>query len=165
MIRYLTRFRVTEMEKVNIQEAKTHLSRFAKKVKSGETVILCERNKPIAEIRPIHSETTYPELHPKRFVIREAMNTPTEPNHAESPHTCLIQDHHLMERLNREATRSGIPLEQVAKEAIQIGLSHLLTPPPAKPYRTQPKPMGLKKPYSYDNIGELLAQADGEDYK
>jgi len=153
------------MDKVNIQEAKTHLSRYAKKVKSGETVILCERNKPIAEIRPIESETTYPQLSPKQLVIREAMNTPTEASHAESPHTCLIKDHHLMERLNRAAIRSGISMEEAAKKAIQIGLSHLLTPPTAKPYRTQPKPMGLKEPYSYDNIAELLAQADGEDYK
>jgi antitoxin (DNA-binding transcriptional repressor) of toxin-antitoxin stability system len=38
---------------INIQEAKTHLSRYAKRVKAGETLILCERNKPIAEIRPI----------------------------------------------------------------------------------------------------------------
>lgn len=41
------------MTSVNIQEAKTHLSRYAKRVKAGETIILCERNRPIAEIRPI----------------------------------------------------------------------------------------------------------------
>ena len=42
-----------DMTSVNIQEAKTHLSRYAKRVKAGETIILCERNRPIAEIRPI----------------------------------------------------------------------------------------------------------------
>ena len=42
---------------VNIQEAKTHLSRYAKRVKAGETIILCERNRPIAEIRPIVEPT------------------------------------------------------------------------------------------------------------
>ena len=41
------------MISINIQEAKTHLSRYAKRVKEGETIILCERNKPFAEIRPI----------------------------------------------------------------------------------------------------------------
>lgn len=153
------------MDKVNIQEAKTHLSRYAKKVKDGETVILCERNKPIAEIRPIESEATYPQLSPKQLIIHETMNTPTEASHTEPPHTCLIKDHHLMERLAKAATRSGISMEEAARKAIQIGLSHLLTPPTAKPYRTRPKPMGLKEPYSYDNIAELLTQADGEDYK
>ena len=40
------------MLKVNIHQAKTHLSRYAKRVKKGETVLLCDRNKPFAEIRP-----------------------------------------------------------------------------------------------------------------
>lgn len=38
--------------KVNIHEAKTHLSRYAKRVKAGETILLCDRNQPFAEIRP-----------------------------------------------------------------------------------------------------------------
>lgn len=41
------------MKQVNIHEAKTHLSRYAKKVKQGETIILCDRNRPFAEIRPL----------------------------------------------------------------------------------------------------------------
>lgn len=38
---------------ININEAKTHLSKYTRRVKAGETIILCERNRPIAEIRPI----------------------------------------------------------------------------------------------------------------
>ena len=41
------------MIRVNIHQAKTHLSRYAKRVQAGETVILCDRNKPIAELRPL----------------------------------------------------------------------------------------------------------------
>lgn len=41
------------MIKINIHEAKTHLSKYAKQVKAGQTVILCDRNVPFAEIRPI----------------------------------------------------------------------------------------------------------------
>jgi prevent-host-death family protein len=41
------------MTKVNVHEAKTHLSRYLDRVEAGETVILCRHNKPIAEIRPI----------------------------------------------------------------------------------------------------------------
>lgn len=37
----------------NLAEAKKHLSRYAKIVKGGSTVVLCERNKPFAEIRPL----------------------------------------------------------------------------------------------------------------
>lgn len=38
---------------ININEAKTHLSRYAKRVRQGETIILCDRNRPFAEIRAL----------------------------------------------------------------------------------------------------------------
>jgi antitoxin (DNA-binding transcriptional repressor) of toxin-antitoxin stability system len=41
------------MTKINLHEAKARLSHYARLVKAGETVILCDRNKPFAEIRPI----------------------------------------------------------------------------------------------------------------
>jgi antitoxin (DNA-binding transcriptional repressor) of toxin-antitoxin stability system len=41
------------MTSININEAKTHLSRYAKRIKAGETIILCDRNIPFAEIRPL----------------------------------------------------------------------------------------------------------------
>jgi prevent-host-death family protein len=37
----------------NINEIKTHLSKYLDKVAHGETVIVCKRNIPIAEIKPI----------------------------------------------------------------------------------------------------------------
>jgi len=44
------------MIKVNIHEAKTHMSRYIERVVKGETIILCKRNIPVAEIRGIKSE-------------------------------------------------------------------------------------------------------------
>jgi prevent-host-death family protein len=41
------------MVRVNVQDAKTHLSRYLHQVEQGEVVILCRHNKPIAEIRPV----------------------------------------------------------------------------------------------------------------
>ena len=41
------------MIKLNIHEAKTHLSRYLELVEKGECITLCKRNVPIAEIRPI----------------------------------------------------------------------------------------------------------------
>ena len=41
------------MIKLNIHEAKTHLSRYLPRLERGETIILCKRNIPIAEIRPL----------------------------------------------------------------------------------------------------------------
>ena len=41
------------MIRLNIHEAKTHLSSYLDRVAKGETIILCKRNVPFAEIRPI----------------------------------------------------------------------------------------------------------------
>lgn len=41
------------MIKINIHEAKTHLSGYLRRLGEGETILLCKRNVPIAEIRPI----------------------------------------------------------------------------------------------------------------
>jgi len=41
------------MIKLNIHEAKTHLSRYLSSLQKGEKILLCKRNVPIAEIVPI----------------------------------------------------------------------------------------------------------------
>ncbi|MCY4452530.1 MAG: type II toxin-antitoxin system prevent-host-death family antitoxin [Immundisolibacterales bacterium] len=46
------------MIKVNIADAKTHLSRYLDVVERGETVVVCRRNVPIAEIRPVPGPRT-----------------------------------------------------------------------------------------------------------
>ncbi|MBN2553457.1 MAG: type II toxin-antitoxin system Phd/YefM family antitoxin [Spirochaetales bacterium] len=42
------------MIRLNIHEAKTHLSKYLSRVEQGEKILLCKRNIPIAEIVPIH---------------------------------------------------------------------------------------------------------------
>ncbi len=46
------------MIKVNLADAKLHLSKYLDSVERGETVILCRRNVPIAEIRPLPKPPT-----------------------------------------------------------------------------------------------------------
>ncbi|MBK5102022.1 MAG: type II toxin-antitoxin system Phd/YefM family antitoxin [Desulfobacteraceae bacterium] len=48
------------MIRVNIHEAKTHLSRYLKRLAKGETILLCKRNIPVAEIRPLPSNRKSP---------------------------------------------------------------------------------------------------------
>ena len=43
------------MIKLNIHEAKTHLSRYLSRLEQGESILLCKRNTPVAEIRPLPS--------------------------------------------------------------------------------------------------------------
>lgn len=45
------------MRHVNIADAKAHLSEYLREVKKGETLIICERNVPVAEVRPIEIAT------------------------------------------------------------------------------------------------------------
>lgn len=46
-------FKTMNTTMININEAKTHLSEYARKIKKGARFILCDRNKPFAEIRPL----------------------------------------------------------------------------------------------------------------
>jgi antitoxin (DNA-binding transcriptional repressor) of toxin-antitoxin stability system len=45
---------------LNIHEAKTHLSRYLEVLQQGETILLCKRNRPIAEIRPLPVPSSEP---------------------------------------------------------------------------------------------------------
>jgi len=50
------------MIQININEAKSRLSKYTKMVKAGETVVLCERNKPFAEIRSLDQRRSVPRV-------------------------------------------------------------------------------------------------------
>ena len=47
------------MIKVNIQEAKTHLSRYLDHVENGDVVVVCRHNQPIAELRAIQTAPSH----------------------------------------------------------------------------------------------------------
>ena len=48
------------MNKVNINEAKTHLSALLDRVVGGESIVICRRNVPAAELRPIRQSPRKP---------------------------------------------------------------------------------------------------------
>ena len=47
---------------VNLSEAKAHLGRYVARASAGETVTICERNKPLAELVPVR-----PSLRPRKL--------------------------------------------------------------------------------------------------
>jgi antitoxin (DNA-binding transcriptional repressor) of toxin-antitoxin stability system len=47
------------MKKVNVQEAKTHRSRYLERVEN-ETIVICRRNEPVAEIKPVRRPRAKP---------------------------------------------------------------------------------------------------------
>ena len=60
------------MIRVNIAEAKAHLSSYLDAVQKGEIVVLCRRNVPIAEIRPLPRRL----LEPRPVGIDRGMTVP-----------------------------------------------------------------------------------------
>lgn len=46
------------MINLNINEAKAHLSSYLAKAAKGEKIVICKRNKPVAEIIPIKPTAT-----------------------------------------------------------------------------------------------------------
>jgi antitoxin (DNA-binding transcriptional repressor) of toxin-antitoxin stability system len=50
---FMVHNRVMKTTRLNIHEAKTHLSRYLAKLRGGDRIILCNRNRPVAEIRPL----------------------------------------------------------------------------------------------------------------
>jgi len=51
---------IMTMKMVNINEAKAKLSEFLDSVAQGETVIICNRNQPVAELRAVAKKRTEP---------------------------------------------------------------------------------------------------------
>ena len=61
------------MIRINVAEAKARLSKYLDSVQRGETVILCRRNIPIAEIRPLPNRPRQE----RRVGIDRGMELPT----------------------------------------------------------------------------------------
>jgi hypothetical protein len=55
-------------------------------------------------------------------------------------------------------------LKEIINAALRAGLDQVLSPPAARPYRTKPRPLGLRQGFNYDNISELVAAAEGENH-
>lgn len=70
MVMYMTYFR--SMKRVNVHEAKAHLSALLDRVIGGESVVICRRNVPTAELRPI----TAPRQEPRPVGLVEGFDVP-----------------------------------------------------------------------------------------
>jgi hypothetical protein len=79
--------------------------------------------------------------------------------------TTLTLDPDVAARAKKGAVKLCKPFKEIVNSALRLGLDQVLNPPAAKPYRTKPRPLGLRPGLSYDNISELLARAEGEDHK
>lgn len=66
------------METVGIREFKNHLSRYVRQVEAGDVVIVTDRGRIVAELRP-PGESAYPGIHPGLLELarRDGLRLPT----------------------------------------------------------------------------------------
>ena len=77
----------------------------------------------------------------------------------------MTLDPDVASKARKGAAKLGRPFKEVINAALRAGLDQVLRPPVAKPYRTVPRPMGLRQGFSYDDVAELVARAEGEDHQ
>ena len=67
------------MFRINIHDAKTNLSKYLPRIEAGETILVCRRNVPIAELRPIVARRAAPRrigLFKGKFTLPESFFDP-----------------------------------------------------------------------------------------
>ena len=74
-------------------------------------------------------------------------------------------DDDVLERAREIALRLHKPFKTIVNEALRAGLDQVERPAKQRPYKTKPHKMGLRPGYNLDNIQELLAQIEGEDFR
>jgi plasmid stability protein len=80
--------------------------------------------------------------------------------------TTVSLDDDVAIRLERHRSQHGESFKQALNEALRAGLAELEEPADVVPAvsRTRPLALGRRLAGSIDNIGEVLAIAEGEDY-
>ena len=79
--------------------------------------------------------------------------------------TTLTLDKDVAAQVKEAQARLQKPFKQIVNDALRAGLAQVHKPRKAKPYDYTPHAMGLRAGVDLNNIGELLAQVEGEDYK
>ena len=79
--------------------------------------------------------------------------------------TTLTIDDDVLERARELAAKMRTPFKAVINEALRAGLDRVEQSAKRRPYKTRPHKMGLRRGYNLDNVHELLAQIEGEDFR
>ena len=79
--------------------------------------------------------------------------------------TTLTLDPDVAAKARKGAARLRKPFKEVVNHALRLGLDEVLSPPAAKPYRTRPRPLGLRSGLNYDDIAGLLTIGEGEHHR
>jgi len=66
------------IKKVNMHDAKTHLSRYVTELQPDDVLVICNRNEPVAELKPVTPQRRPPRLGVARgqFTVTDAFFEP-----------------------------------------------------------------------------------------
>lgn len=79
--------------------------------------------------------------------------------------TTLTLDDDVLEQARKLAARLHNPFRYIVNEALRAGLPIVASPAKQQKYKTRPRTLKLRQGRSLDNIQELMAQAEGENFR
>ena len=79
--------------------------------------------------------------------------------------TTLSIDDDVMEGARAVAAKLRTPFKTIVNEALRAGLDQVEQQAKQRRYKTKPHKMSLRQGRNIDNIQELLAQIEGEDFR
>lgn len=74
--------------------------------------------------------------------------------------TTLTLEPDVAHKARKIAGKLGAPFKVVINRALRIGLEEMERERKPQPFRTEPKPLGLRPGISLDNIADVLDQLD-----
>ncbi|MBU4001412.1 MAG: type II toxin-antitoxin system VapB family antitoxin [Proteobacteria bacterium] len=79
--------------------------------------------------------------------------------------TTIQIDNDVLERARALSEKLRTPFRTVVNQALREGLERMKSPANHRPYQTNPHAMGIRQGHNLDNIQELLAQIEGEEFR
>jgi hypothetical protein len=81
--------------------------------------------------------------------------------------TTFTLDDDVAAKLKEQTRKTGKKFRDVVNETLRLGLAarNKISGAPLKPFRVKARALGIRKGYSYDNIAELLDQAEGPGFR
>jgi hypothetical protein len=75
--------------------------------------------------------------------------------------TTLTLDDDVKAKLDEEMRKNGKSFKEAVNYYLRLGLNGQAVTKPVKPFVVRARPLGLKPGFSYDNVEELIEQAEG----
>ncbi len=79
--------------------------------------------------------------------------------------TTLTIEDDVLERARELSKKRHSPFRLIINEALRAGLQAVEKPSLSRVYQSEPSKMGLKPGRNLDNIQELMAQIEGEEFR